>query len=202
VSGGISALLPVAELPAITNSRSPCGGSRSTSTASTRASVGASVQRAAPKTSSDSDAPSASMTTPCPSLRTNPPRASCRASPNTNGRKPTPCTIPLTRKRRRSICHILVPRADPSLGQRIARQTGTRASRLPADLHAAQTILRRGGGSANVGLEATGERNALSGCSSGGCWLDVRRVVGVVCRCGGRAGGVGDVPEPVVAGAS
>lgn len=50
----------------------------------------------------DSGRPSISMTTPWGELRVYPERASSVARRCTNGRKPTPCTVPVRRSRRRA----------------------------------------------------------------------------------------------------
>ena len=52
---------------------------------------------------SPSASPSTSMSTPALSLRTNPTSPSATACRYTNGRKPTPCTVPVTRSRVRGI---------------------------------------------------------------------------------------------------
>src|SRR5689334_19843040 len=81
---------------------SSVAGAASHSTASTRASGGASVRTRRTSSSSTSAGPSISAKTPSVSLPTNPATRASVASRYTNGRKPTPCTTPRTRSRRRS----------------------------------------------------------------------------------------------------
>ena len=76
-------------------SQSP--GARSiSSTCSTRAAAGACSDSAATKPSSASTEACASMCTPSPALSTQPQMPCAIASRYTNGRMPTPCTMPVT----------------------------------------------------------------------------------------------------------
>jgi hypothetical protein len=100
VSGETSAWRsPPTWLGAIANPRIPVGTSWVAVTRSITASGGASAAIAAQKRSTVSAGPSTSTNTPPGSLPTSPasPRRPARAC--TNGRKPTPCTIPSTRSR-------------------------------------------------------------------------------------------------------
>ena len=77
-------------------------------TVSTCASAGASPISEAAKESSAAGSPSASITTPSPSFKTKPASRLRPASRCTKGRKPTPCTTPRTRNRRRSLMTTVV----------------------------------------------------------------------------------------------
>ena len=98
VSGETSAWRsPPAWLGAIANPLIPVGASGVAVTRSITASGGASAASASRNRSTVSAAPSTSTNTPPASLPTSPASPSRPARACTNGRKPTPCTIPSTR---------------------------------------------------------------------------------------------------------
>src|ERR687897_3392170 len=118
------------------NPRPPVGASGVAVTRSITASGGASVASASRNRSTLSAAPSTSTNTPPASLPTSPASPSRPARACTNGRKPTPCTIPSTRTRVR--VSAMVPAAydagygrrgaalpDPGTGAGLVRGGGT-----------------------------------------------------------------------------
>ena len=93
---------PCAVLGAIVKAASPTAASGRTSTPVTTASAGGRSRSAATNPDSAAGGPSASISTPVSSLPTNPASPNSAASACTNGRNPTPCTIPATRMRVRA----------------------------------------------------------------------------------------------------
>src|SRR5215218_9448175 len=90
---------PPARLSAIANPDAPVGSSGVAVTRSITARGGASAASASRNRSTVSAAPSTSTNTPPASLPTSPASPSRPARACTNGRNPTPCTIPSTRTR-------------------------------------------------------------------------------------------------------
>src|SRR5262245_34058030 len=83
--------------------RSPTGATSSAATRSTTASGGAESASPESRLAIAASSPSASTSTPRASLRTCPASPSSFASRETNGRNPTPCTVPSTRTRTRPL---------------------------------------------------------------------------------------------------
>src|SRR5512137_933873 len=87
-------------LSSMTKASGDSGGRGSARKESTRAAGGAPPRRRASKASSAPAGPKASTVTPERSLRTRPRTPQSRAARQTNGRMPTPCTVPPMRNRR------------------------------------------------------------------------------------------------------
>src|SRR5215471_4812669 len=96
-------------LGAIENPALPYGCICSETTWSTRASGGASRRTANRNSATAAREPSTSANTPSESLPTKPDRPSRAASAWTNGRNPTPCTVPVTRTETRVTSLLTVP---------------------------------------------------------------------------------------------
>src|SRR6516164_1326308 len=91
---------------------SPAGDTSCAVTDTTRASGGASSTSRRRSSAMHSASPSTSMSTPALSFCTEPASRRATACRYTNGRKPTPCTVPVTRSRQRATA----PSADPGKG--------------------------------------------------------------------------------------